>query len=86
MWCPSGTLPGSGCTGSNTFGGAGGLLSLLQSDPTTYSGAGTIYIEYNYNPSTALDTSSVKADANGVVIDGNNLQGHAVRSIKRQPH
>ncbi|HUI89734.1 MAG TPA: right-handed parallel beta-helix repeat-containing protein [Anaerolineales bacterium] len=76
VWCPgtydgshSGyTLPGgSGCTGSfSEFNSTGGLLAELQSNPTIYSGNGTIYIEYTYVPGSD--------DAGGVTLNGSSLQ------------
>jgi hypothetical protein len=61
MWCPEGKLPGDeGCTDPfPSFNGEGGLLAELQTGDINgnylYSGAGTIYISYDYDTVTAGD-------------------------------
>lgn len=57
MWCPEGVLPGGvGCTPAFAdFDSGTGLFQYLVANNTTYTGNGTIYIAYDYNPTTAGD-------------------------------
>jgi len=64
MWCPAGKTPADGtaggCTKSFTkFNGEDGLLWALETNPTTYFGAGTIYVESTYNATLAGDADNL---------------------------
>ena len=60
-------------TGFSTFGGPDGLLVTLRTNPTSYNGNGTIYIEYNYDPATA--GNAPHPDSSAIIIDAN-YQGY----------
>lgn len=64
MWCPAGATPGDAvCTGS--YGDFASLIAFLAANPTTYSGAGVIWVEDSYNGN----------DNTPIVFDGDTLTG-----------
>jgi hypothetical protein len=60
MWCPAGSTPadgvGGGCTIDHPSFSA--LIADLETHKATYSGAGTIYIAYDYDSVTAGDAGA----------------------------
>jgi hypothetical protein len=76
MWCPGSALPGSaGCTSSHD--NFADLLTDLQTNSATYSGAGTIYIAYDYDAALAGDAgTTVTFDYSSLSLtDALTLQG-----------
>jgi hypothetical protein len=57
MWCPTGVLPGgAGCTSAYTS--FTDLITELTSFPGSYTGAGTIYVAWDYDATVTTDSGT----------------------------
>ena len=70
MWCPAGVTPGSpGCTTKFArFNGFDGLINALETG--SYSGAGTIYIAWDYGVSESIRLDYSKINLTDLVFQG----------------